>query len=266
MAFRSYNNNDRQPTNTTYSGISFSNPGSEISQTKFSISYFNKVMKITIANRNNNGSNDNYATYDNDNAVVVYISNIKARILSDLITLMNARSDIHNVCVELKNGLMEVSDGSDYGSKSPCISISYAQEDGSVNKIVYQTKAGFHTGAYNYYDGKYESKTFDNIELDTFQMCLEEYYKASSYAIAASVMEAGMYKRNYEVELIKSIAEKVGASNGGSNNANKFNNKTFLSGNSESQPASNSNVTTPSSMIPREYETSTFDDIVSGIM
>lgn len=260
MAFKSYNNNDRGPTCTTYSGISFSNPESTIGQTRISISYFNKVMKIAIAARNNGNSNNDFATYDNDNAVSVYVSNIKAKILYELIQRLKNDPDTHNVCVELKNGLIKVSDGTEYGSTSPCISISYASDDGSVHEIVYQTKVGVHTGAINYANGKYENVAFDDIELDTFAMALDEYYKASSSAIAASIWEANMYRHDYEINLIKSIAEKCGVqANNSSSNPAKFNNKTFLSNNS------NSYNNTNSSMIPKEYESSTFDDIASSM-
>ena len=263
MAFKSYNNNEKTPICTTYSGISFSNPESTLGQTKISISYFNKVMKIAIAARNNGDSNNNFATYDNDNAVSVYVSNVKARILYLLIQRLKNDPDTHNVCVELKNGLIKVSDGTEYGSSSPCISISYATDDGSVHEIVYQTKAGFHTGAVNYTEDKYEKVAFDEIELDTFAMTLDEYYKASSYAIAASVQEANMYKHEYEINLIKAIAEKCGAQispNNSNSNPAKVNNKTFLSGNT------NSNSGNSTSMIPKEYESSTFDDIASSMV
>ena len=259
MAFKSYNNNDRTPVNTTYSGVSFSNPESNIGQTKISISYFNKVMKISIALKNNGGSNNDFATYDNDNAVTVFISNIKAKILSDMIAFMKKNDDVHNVCVEIKNGLIKVSDGTEFGSPTPCISILYASEDGSTHEVVYQTKADFHIGAYNYNNDSFESKTFNDIELDTFQMALDEYYKASSYAVAASVMEAGMYKRDAEYNIIKSIAEKVGVQISNGSNPAKFNNKTFLSN------SGNSSQQNGGGMIPKEYESSTFDDIANSM-
>lgn len=259
MALKSYNNNDRTPTISVYSGIVFTNPESNISQTKFSISYFNKVMKVSIAMKNNGGSNNDFSTYDNDNAVVVYISNTKAEILYNLIQRLKTDKDTHNVCIELKNGLMKVSDGAEFGSPSPCISISYASEDGSVHEIVYQTKYGFHNGAVNYSDGEFSTVTFDDIELDTFAMCLHEYYKASSYAIAATVWEANMYRRDYDQNLIRSIAEKVGVSIG-SNNNTKFNNKTFLSSSDNSTSGNSTDI------IPKEYETSTFDAIAGSLM
>ena len=259
MAFKPYNNNDKGPVCSTYSGISFSNPESSLGQTKISIGYFNKVMKISIAARNNNGSNNEYATYDNDNAVSVYVSSTKARILYLLIQKLISDPDTHNVCVELKNGLIKISDGSEYGSSTYCISISYASEDGSVHEIVYQTKGGYHTGAVNYSNGTYQTETFDDIELETFMMALDEYYKASSYAIAASVWEANMYRHEYEINMIKSIAEKCGVQTNNNSNPAKFNNKTFLANGSQ-------NNNTAGSMIPKEYESSTFDDIAASMM
>ena len=264
MAFRSYNNNQNQISNTTYTGIAFSNPASKIGQTKLSVSYFNKVMKISIALRNNANSSDEYATYDNDNAVTVYVSLTKAKILTDMISYMKENKDVHNVCIELKNGLLKVSDGSEYGSSSPCISISYARDiDAAVSEIIYQTKEGFYTGAYNYKDGKYETKGFDDMELDTFQMCLEEYYKASSYAIAATVMEANMYKRNAIVEMLKAISDAVGASVNSNKGGGNFNNKTFLS--NDGGESSNSTSGFMNQPIPKEYEASTFEDIVNSM-
>lgn len=264
MAFRTYNNNDRTPTSTVYSGISFSNPNSDIGQTKISIGYFNKVMKISIALRTADDSN-NYASYDNDNAVVAYVSNVKAEILYRLIQQMMSDKDKHNVCVEVKNGLIKVSDGSEFGSPTPCISIIYSTEDDAVHEVVYQTKADFHNGAINYSENKFDSVVFNDIELDTFAMALHEYYKASSYAVAATVWEAGMYKREYEVNLIRSIAEKVGVQlSSGNQNPARYNSKSFLSG-SEGGSQGNSGMMNPPT-IPKEYESSTFDDIASSMI
>lgn len=257
MQLKSYNNNnDRTPTSIVYSPIVFSNGESKISQSKLSISYFNKLMKISIALRNNANSNDQFATYNNDNAAIVYVSYTKAKILSNLIKMMKTDDSIHNVCIELKNGLFKVSDGEEYGSKNTCISILYATEDGSVHDVTYECKSGVHSGAYNYNDGKFDVKCFDDIELNTIEMVLDEYYKASSYAIASTVMEAGMYKRQGQYDLIKSIANTVGASTGKGNNG-KFNNKTFLSNNNNDSNSLNT--------VPKEYESASFDDIASGI-
>lgn len=257
MPLKNYaNNNDKQPTNITYSSIAFSNPESKIMPSKFSISYFNRLMKLSIALRNNAGSNDVYATYDTDNQVSVYVSFSKAYMLMNLISKLKD-PDVHNVCIELKNGLLKVSDGSEYGTDNYCISISYADEAGNVNEVVYETKGQYHTAAYNYSNGSFNSEVFKMLEIDTITMALNEYYKASSYAVAATVMEANMYKRSAQVDIIKAIADKVGVQNVSNR---QFNSKTFLQGNNSS-PASKGEL----NGIPKHYEATTFENIANNM-
>ena len=268
MALNTYNNNQKQITNTTYSNVVFSNGDSKLCPSRFSIAYFNKLMKVSIALRNNAGSNDAYATFDTENQVSVYVSPAKAWILAEMIDKMFTEgSDMHNVCVELKNGLLKVTDGTDFDLDHPCISISYADEAGNVNEVIYECKgASAYTGAYNYSDGEFSTESFPEFELQSIVMALREYYKASSYAIAASVMEAGMYKRNSQYEMIKAIADKVGAQTG-SGNKTSFNNKTFLSAsnNNHNTFSSGSNSSGGMNGIPKEYEASSFDDIAKGL-
>lgn len=269
MAMKSYNNNDRGPTNTTYSGISFSNPESTINQSRLSISYFNKVMKVSIALRNNAGSNDGFATYDTENAVSVYVSNIKAYVLYQMIEQLKNDPDTHNIGIDLKNGLLKISDGSEYGTKNYCISIMYSDDAGNVNEVVYESKMDYHTGIYNYENGQFSSKAFSDIELDAFAMTLYEYYKASSYALAASVMEANMYKREYTTDLIKQIAEKVGVQVRKGGNGSYSNNSTFLdrsNGSGSKGSNSYSNNSRNNSMNDNTgYELTTFDSIADAM-
>lgn len=265
MALKNYNNNDKNITNTTYSSIAFSNPDSKIMQSRFSISYFNRLMKISIALRNNAGSNDAYATFDTDNQVSVYVSATKAHILHMMIEkfkhgVSSDGEEINNVCIELKNGLLKIF--KNYTTNTICFSISYADETGRVNEVIYETKGpDIYTAAYNYEDGKFSTESFNDIELEYFDMALEEYYKASSYAIAATVMEASMYKRDSQYQLIKQIADKVGVS---TSSGKAFNNKTFLSNNNSNSKPSFSNGSI-SSDIPNEYETTTFDSIAESM-
>ena len=263
MAFKNYNNNTNSPVTNVFTPIAFSNPESKVDQTKFSVSYFNKLMKIAIAKKTAGGGNNDYATYDNDNAIVVHMSFSKAKILLDLIReKLLKEEDVHNVCVELKNGLLKVSDGIEFGSTMPCFSITSVDNAGNVSEIVYQCKENFYTGAYNYNDGKYSSESFDNLELDTFIMVLDEYYRASSYAIAATVMEASMYEREGQYNLIKSIAEKIGVSTNGGGNSGGYNSKTFLAGaGNNGSSGFNGGMNGASA----EYEAGSFDDIANSM-
>lgn len=263
-----FENNKNTPSNMTYSAISFGNPESKIQKSKLSISYFNKVMQISIATALSNGATDSkFTQYDYKNAPRVYISFARAKILHDLIVEKLLGDDtVHNVCVETNQGLLKITDGKEFNCESPTISILQADNSSHIRETVYQFNE-YYTGAYNYKsNGSFSTMKFPNIELDTLVMTLEEYYRASSYAIAATVMEASMYKRDNQYNLIKSIAEKMGiqSSNGG------FQNKTsFLSGDGNGDAYDNNadgyGTTINSGMIPKEYETSTFDDIAKGL-
>lgn len=258
MSFKSYNNNDRQPTNTTYSPVSFSNPEA-LEGSRINVAYFNKLLQISIQKKN--GTKGTYATYDTDNQVSIYVSITKAKMLYDLIQKMKSDESIHNVCIETNKGLLMVSDGSDYGVNSPCISISTADEAGNVATAVYQTKAQYHKGAYNYsMDTKeYKDQYFDDLELEIFENVLIQYYNAGTYAVAATVMEANMYKHNAMRNVISAIAEKVGADTGSGNGGCYSNKSQFLGGNGSNN---NGNGMVGTS---KEYEAASFDDIAHGM-
>ena len=254
-----YNNNDDyKPTSTVYTPFSFSNPNSSICKSRLTAEYFNKLLKINIALQSNENSGDSYAKYDNNNQVSVYVSYTKAKMLYDLIQQMKSDSKIFNVCIELKGGLLTVSNGSEYGTSSPCISISVGDESGNIRTVIYETKTNYHKGAKNYKDSKYDDVTFDNLELEAFENLLIQYYNASSYAVAATVMEASMYKHNGIKDTLHAIASKVGAVE--SKNSGNYNSKSFLSNNN-----SNSNYSSSMDNIPTEYEQSSFEDIANAL-
>lgn len=275
MAFNTYNNNqqDRRPTVQTFTPITFSNPESKVCQSRFSVSYFNNLMKIDIAPRINQGSNDQFAKYDNDNPVTVYVSYTKAKILHDAIMHMINNSDIHNVCIELKNGLLRVSDGVEFGSQNFCIAITYAANNGNdTNTIIYETKTDPYYAAYNYKDNQYSTLQYPQTEINTFIMVLEQYYLASSYAVAATVKESNMYMNNGRKNLLNAMAEKLGVdtkSNNGSNGQGFQNRSQFISNNggNNSQPVASSgfNGGEMTGAAPKEFESSTFDAIVSSM-
>lgn len=258
-----YNNNDNKPTVTIYTPISFSNPENSVCESKLNISYFNRLLKVGIALKKNTSSNNNYDTYDNDNQSVVYVSATKAKILADLIKVFKEDKDVHNVSVELKNGLLMVSDGSEHGINNTCITISSADQSGTVNTVVYVTKKDFHKGFVNYDKEKneYTENVFDNIELDTFEMLLLEYFKASSYAIAASVMEANMYKHAAINNKLVAIAEKLGVSNNNSGGGN-YNSGSYFNNAGSKKSDGGMNYSSDDN---QEYTASSFDDIANAM-
>ena len=249
-----YSNNKDQITNSTFTPISFSNPESKVYPSRLSISYFNKTMKISIYH----------------NPATIFMSFTKAKILYNLITQkLLKEKDVHNVCVELTQGLLKVSDGVEFGSDVPCISITQAVNgDAHIKETIYQFKSGYYSGAYNYDNGKFNTEIYDDIEMDAFLMVLDEYYKASAYATPAFVMEASMYKRDAQYKLIRAIAEKVGAAQPQDSFSSK---SSFLSGDGigyngpDNVSEYNNNGTGLNGGVTKEYEASTFDDIAKSL-
>ena len=267
MAFSTYNNNkqDDRPTTNTYTPIAFSNPNSKVQQSRLDISYFNKMMVVSIHPRINQGSND-IPRFDNDNPVKVYISFNTAKLLHDAAVDMFTNGKMNNVCVETKNGLFKISNGVEFGSTSPCISITHATQDGGeIVETVYQTKDNY-TVAYDYADGAYSEMNFPMHEMDTILMTFEQYYIASSYAIATSIRDAEAYKYKYVSDIIKGIATKVGAPTDTRTNTSNgsFSSHTFLNGGGANQGNSNAQSGGMNG-VPKGYEQSSFDDIVNSM-
>jgi hypothetical protein len=266
MAFGTYNNNDKQPVNVTYSAVGFSNPTGTVAQSKLNISYFNKLLKIGIANKNPS-NNNGYDTYDNDNQASVYVSCTKARIIRDMIKIFidgDHKEDMKNVAVELKNGLLMLSDGSEFGVDCYCIVIKAVDDTGNVLTSIYQIKNDYYEGIYNYYDDKaddYCKYTLSNLELDSFICVLDEYIKASTYAVAATVMEASMYKRNAATEVLYNIGRKVGVvSEKGNGNGG---NGSFLNRNNNNN--GNHSNSLPNGVDSKDYEVSSFEELAGSM-
>ena len=239
------NSRDNQPTLMVYTPISFANSESKLNKSRLSISYFNKLMKLSIANAIGKGDGG-FVKYDNDNEVSVYISPTKAGVLSRLLKEYYLTKENTNVCIELKNGLLKVYKTASGGC---AVSISSADSKGAVTETIYECKS--QVGAYNYNDGQYSEAVFEDFELQYLSMVFEEYFKASSYAIAASVHESALYRNEAKYNLLKAIAEKVGASTG----SKSYNSKSFLSSGNK----------TSSTSTPKEYEAASFDDIANSL-
>ena len=268
MAFRTYNNNNQNgPSNTTYSSISFFNSESKVMASRFSVSYFNKIMKIQIARKIETPDNSN--KYD-ENPPTFYLSNMKAYSLyKGLREMLDGRATYKNVCQDQKNQLLMISDGSEYGVHDYCIAILTKDESGQVSKVVYETKD--HTYAANYDDqGNFETIPVPNHEIEAFAMTLYEYFKASSYAVAATVMEASMYKRQGQYDRIMQIAEKVGvpiqnSGNGYSGGGGNYRGS-FLSGSDTGSSGNGSrNMGSNDMNPPKGFEPATFDSIAESL-
>ena len=213
-----YSNNDNKPVINTYSAISFINNESQITGCSMSISYFNKMMVLSfvINSKSFNQQQDQ---------LKIYISYMQAKKLADTARKMfnDPDSGINNVCIETKYGLLKISTGKEFNVDSPCISVIYITKDGNTQEIIYQTKSSYEC-AYNYQNGEFSKINYPMMEIETFILALEEYYRAANYAIAASVHEASLYRDTSKYEMLRAIAGKVGVRTGGNNSQRVYNN------------------------------------------
>ena len=213
MPMNNYNNNkDNRPTCTTFTPIAFSNVDSGLAQTRISISYFNYVMKIDISVKTS-GSGVSFPKFDNDNAVVIYLSYYRAKAFHDGILEVLNNPDKHSVGVECRQGIIKFYDGTELGVNTPCFSIlPFDDKHNITGEIFYQTKQDTAQVVYNMENGDTNSgviESFPTFEVDTILMALEQYYINSSYAVAASVKESNMYMNSGRKTTLKLICDAL---------------------------------------------------------
>lgn len=266
MPFNSYSNNSsrdkNEPTVNTYTPLTFRNPSSKVSPSRFSISYLNKMMVISISPRTNTGSNESFAKYtDSKDSPTIYLSYRKAKCLLEGIKALKEDKSINNVCIETNKGLLIVSNGVEYGSETPCIAIKSQDVNGAVITTVYQT-TNSDSFAYNYTEDAFSSKDIPGMELGIFEMVLEQYYIANSYAVAATVRDAYVYQTKYQNDILRGIAGKVGVQiNNGSGNygSSQYNSSTSFLNNANKNSGTMQGA-------PAEYQETSFDDIAASML
>ena len=211
-----YNNNknDRKVSNdpTVYSPYKFSNSESDIDPSAMSITYWNSTMKVSISPKKNVPNGE--IAFDHDNAVSIYLSHTKARILAEEIKAFK-EGKINSVSVDTNKGLLSISNGKEFGVNSYFMVIrTFDQENNTVNSsYAYEFKKRYHYAIRNFDEknmDNFEKVYYDEIELDQFVTVLEEYYKAMTGAMAFSVIDQSKYNNSRVQTKLDSIAMKLG--------------------------------------------------------
>lgn len=248
MSYNSYSNNKEynKPYDTnTYTAYRFNNGESLVDKTCITCSMWKQNLKIGIFPRKDNIDE---MAFDMDNGLVVYLNHTKARILAEEIKNFLRDPETYNGCgVPSGQGIITISNGSEFGTTSPVIVIRKLDETGNVvSSFAYECKKDFYYAVRGYNGGKEfvnDYDTYKNLELECLVTMLEEYYKAMTYAIAHSFMDANRYNHDRLQSRLNAIAEKLGVdvsrgnSSKGSNYSSAtsfFNNAGKATGSSES--------------------------------
>lgn len=232
MALGNFSNNKKSGSTelTVYSNLKMNNVQSEVDKTSLSFSFWNNLLGINLAPVVTTA--DGNISYDRENSITIWVSATKAFMLSREITRF-INGEARNVGVHTRAGIINITDGSEFGSNSPCITIRKIDADGQVTSAyTYEVRTGYHYSIDNFEERKSAAPIFekhcayDNIELELIKIQCDEYVKAMAMAQAYAVTEtvARQLKR-LDFKLNK-IGEAQGLSfdynNGGSNKSSYF--------------------------------------------
>lgn len=258
-----YSNNQRSsntPELTVYSNYRMNNAESQIDATCITFRYWKSNLCIGIFPRKNINDNDN-VSFDMDNGITIYLSHTKARILANELKLFLSDPIKYNsVGVPSGQAAISISNGSEYGKNTPVVTIRKVNDNGEVTaSFAYEFKTNFYFSIRNY-DGKNFDSVYDeynNLEIEQFITVLEEYIKASTNAIAFTVMDQRKYSSSRIENKIESLAAGLGidiSSNSGSNRA-RYSGTSYFN-NTNSTNTENSYNSTSSN-----YASATIDDL-----
>lgn len=236
-----YNNNQgvnksNVPEVTVYSNYRLNNAESKIDATCMTFRFWKGNLCVGIFPRKATG-NDEIA-FDMDNGITIYLSHTKARILKNEIEHFLQDPVTYNaVGVPSGQAAISISNGSEYGKNNPVVTIRKVSDNGEVvASFAYEFKTNFHYAIRNY-DGKNFDSVYEdyvNIEIEQFVTVLDEFVKASTNAIAFTVMDQRKYSYARMDNKIEAIAASLGVdlARSSNNSRSRYNSSSYFNNNS----------------------------------
>jgi len=256
MALGDYNNyennkkDDKEYQPSVYSPYRMSNLEG-VDPSALTFSYWAGILKVSIAPANK--TNNDTVSFDYKNAGIAYITHTKARILLNEILKFQENPELYNnLGVDIKGGLVSISNGKEFGVANPCLVIRKVNETtGAVeSSYVYEFKTKFHYGIRNFDEktSEFDIVYYENIELDQLKTLLEQYYTAMTYATAYSIVDSSKFENSRVNTKLGLIAAKLGVEFKGGKGS-ESSGKSFFN---NSKPSENKN-----------FSSGTLDDIAS---
>jgi hypothetical protein len=233
------------------------NAESQIDATCLTSRFWKGNLCLSIYPRKNTGNDE--VSFDMDNGITIYLSHTKARILKNELELFLKDPISYNgVGVPSGSAAVTISNGVEYGKNTPVLTIRKVNENGDVvASFAYEFKSNYYYAIRNY-DGRNFDSAYDEyryIEIEQMITLLDEYVKASTNAVAFTVMD----QRKYSVARIDTKLDAIAQSMGvelpkGGNNQKRYNNNSYFNNNSNGNSgySSNSGVS---------YGSATIDDL-----
>lgn len=235
-----YNNNQNANRNngpdvSVYSNYRMNNAESQIDATCLTSRFWKGNLCLSIYPRKNTGNDE--VSFDMDNGITIYLSHTKARILKNELELF-----LKDPITYTGNGVpsgsaaVTISNGVEYGKNTPVLTIRKVNEGGTVvASFAYEFKSNYYYAIRNY-DGKNFDSAYDeyrNLEIEQLITLLDEYVKASTNAVAFTVMD----QRKYSVARMEGKLDAIAQSMGvelpkGGNTQKRYNNNSYFNNNS----------------------------------
>lgn len=248
-----YNSNTpRKPNDmlTVYSNFRMNNGESTIDPTCLTFRYWKSNLCIGIFPRKNTGNEE--IAFDMDNGITVYLSHSKAQVLKHELELFLSDPVTYNGSgVPTNQGVITISNGSEYGKNTPVLTIRKVNDTGDVvASFAYEFKRNYHYSIRGY-DGYNFTKVFDDyqdLEIRQLITILDEYVKASTNAVAFSVMSQRQFSAVRMENKLDAIANSLGVDIGAKSNSGRYSKSSYFDKSNSSSGGASSNTTTYASI------------------
>lgn len=221
---KNQDNNKKNYEPTVYSPVQFKNPNG-VDPSELSFSFWNRMLKISIAPKRESKPGDKYDTYDHENNISIHINHMKARILyNEIEEFLKDTNKINSIGINSGAfGLLTISNGKEFGISSPVIVVRKMDEGGKIlTSYAYQFNANDYYNSIRNFDEKtlkYDTMGMPNLELIVFQDLLRSYFESANYASAYTVIDSMKFdvsRINTKLELLLDNAgiKKSGAPGG----------------------------------------------------
>lgn len=253
-SYNSYNNNKdaNKPFDpVTYSAYRLNNGESTVDKTCLTMTMWKQMLKISIFPRKENTEE---MVFDMDAGITVYLSHSKAKIFAnELRNFLRDPSLYNGAGVPSGQGIITISNGSEFGSSNPVVCIRKLDETGNVTSMIaYEFKTDFYYAIRGYSGTKEftkDSETYRNLEIEEMILMLDEYCKAMTYAVAHTVRDNMRYDIDRVKNSLYAISEKLGVeTNRPSNRGSGYNSSTSFFNNAGSNGYSGGNDYTPATL------------------
>lgn len=259
MSLGTYENNRKQNSGpTVYSPYRVNNGLSEVDMTCMTYSYWNNMLRITIAPKKD--TNNDEISFDMDASISIYLNHTKARMFADVIKMFLEDPDTYNNAgITAGAAAIIINNGKSYNAEGPVMIIRKIDNNtGEVlAEFAYEFKRNYHFAITNYdgtsFDRLYDP--FNDIEIKQLLTLLEQYYLAMTNATAYTVIDQMKYDQGRTAGKLNKIMDKLGIQSEYNGNRGSYNSNSYFNNPNNGMAKSN----TESS--PLNYSPASMDDI-----